>query len=44
MIYSFIYLLIGVLALLFAIKLHSEKDNLWDNSTTIKGILGGLIV
>ncbi|WP_171032298.1 hypothetical protein [Polaribacter aestuariivivens] len=44
MIYSLVCFIIGVVVLFFAIKLHSKKDNLWDNSTTLKGILGGIIL
>ena len=42
MIYNLLSILIGVITLLFVFKLHKKDDNLWDVSTSLKGIVGGL--
>jgi len=44
MIYSLSCFVIGIITLFFAIKLHRKKDNFWDNSITIKGLLGRVIL
>ena len=43
-IWSILTLLVGISAVISAFKLHAKKDNLWDNSTTLGGIVGGLFL
>ena len=42
MIYNLLSILIGVITLYFVFKLNKKDDNLWDISTSLKGLVGGL--
>ncbi len=44
MVYSMLLIFIGITVLFFAFKLRKRDKNLWDTSTTIKGLLGGFIL
>jgi len=42
MVYSLLSILIGVITLYFVFKLNKKDNNLWDISTSLKGLVGGL--
>ncbi|TDQ28753.1 hypothetical protein DFQ07_1133 [Tenacibaculum caenipelagi] len=42
MIYSLLFILIGIVVLFYVFKLSKTDNNLWDISTSFKGLIGGL--
>jgi hypothetical protein len=44
MIYSILCIFSGIGSIFFSIKFKHKDKNLWDGSTTVKGLVGGCIL
>ncbi len=44
MIYSILYILIGLISIYFVFKLKNRDNNLWDKSTSFSGFIGSFIL
>jgi len=42
MVYSLLSIIVGIVTLYFVFKLNKKDDYLWDISTSLKGLVGGL--